>query len=426
MVINKYQPYAKYKKVGVDLIDDIPEKWEIIRNGALFQERNKKNHPDYEPFSVSISEGVTPQGYSADEIDKSASDKSSYKVICKGDIVYNKMRMWQGAVGLAFRKGIVSPAYVVCNPRLNNINSKYFEYLYRTPLYITESGKYSYGLVDDMNSLRYESFKAMYSLLPPKSTQDAIVNFLDIETSRIDKLIKKQEGLIKLLEEKRTALISHAVTKGLDPDVEMKDSGVEWLGEIPKHWEKTKLKYLANVNMGQSPSSDKYNKKSVGLPFLQGNAEFSSLHPLPDTYCIEPNKTCSEGDILLSVRAPVGELNIADQVYGIGRGLCSISPNDSLINDFAWFLLHGVREQLYILATGSTYKAVAMDDVENMVCTLPPKIEQKEIAKYLEVNISTINKLNEKIEKSIEILHEYRTSLISAAVTGKIDVRDQD
>ena len=162
--------------------------------------------------------------------------------------------------------------------------------------------------------------------LPPIPIQRKIANFLDCKTQQINELIRIKEQQIELLKEQRTTLINQAVTKGLDPNVGLKPSGVEWIGGIPTHWKVKRLKYIADLNMGQSPPSEEYNSDQLGTPFLQGNAEFGPHHPTPKIYCPTANKHAIPGNILLSVRAPVGAINIADQEYGIGRGLCAIRP----------------------------------------------------------------------------------------------------
>jgi type I restriction enzyme S subunit len=207
------------------------------------------------------------------------------------------------------------------------------------------------------------------------------------------------------------------ITKKWQPYPTYKDSGVEWLGKIPEHWEVKKLKYISYLTMGQSPSSDDYNHEGYGSPFLQGNAEFGNRHPQAKIFCATVNKYAEKGDILISVRAPVGALNEADTRYGIGRGLCSIRPRDIIIRQFAWYLIQVVKVELNFLSTGSTYEAVAVTDISNLSCLLPPLHEQQKIAEFLDEETSKIDKLITKKERLIELLKEKRTALISHAVT---------
>ncbi|AOC52415.1 Type I restriction-modification system, specificity subunit S [Microcystis aeruginosa NIES-2481] len=207
------------------------------------------------------------------------------------------------------------------------------------------------------------------------------------------------------------------MTKKWQPYPTYKDSGVEWLGAIPEHWEVKKLKYISYLTMGQSPSSDDYNHEGYGSPFLQGNAEFGNRNPEAKIFCATVNKYAEKGDILISVRAPVGALNEADRRYGIGRGLCSIRPRDIIIREFAWYLIQVVKVELNFLSTGSTYEAVALTDVSNLSCLLPPLPEQQKIAEFLDQETGKIDKLITKKERLIKLLKEKRTALISHAVT---------
>ena len=279
------------------------------------------------------------------------------------------------------------------------------------------------GAVPSINESEIGNIPIAY---PSLSEQRTIANFLDQKTEQIDELIRIKERRIELLQEQRTALINQVVTKGLDPNVEMKPSGVEWIGEIPKNWGMKRLKYIADLNMGQSPPSEGYNSDQFGTPFLQGNAEFGAHHPTPKIYCPTAKKYANQGDILLSVRAPVGAINIANQEYGIGRGLCAIRPRaNQLKHRYAKYLLGIVRAELHAVATGSTYDAVTVDEVSNVTCVVPSLSEQAQISDFLDRKTKQIDELIAAEQRKIERLKEYRQSLISEAVTGKIDVRNE-
>ena len=199
---------------------------------------------------------------------------------------------------------------------------------------------------------------------------------------------------------------------------EYKETGVAWIGEIPVHFEVKRLKYVADLNMGQSPPSEEYNSDSLGTPFLQGNADFGPHYPTPKIYCPTARKHAIPGDILLSVRAPVGAINVADQEYGIGRGLCAIRPRmNQLECRYAKYLLEVVRTELYVVATGTTYDAVTVDDVSNITCVVPPLDEQTQIANFLDRKTGQIDELIRIKERRIELLQEKRTVLINQVVT---------
>jgi type I restriction enzyme S subunit len=199
-----------------------------------------------------------------------------------------------------------------------------------------------------------------------------------------------------------------------------KDSGVEWIGEIPEHWTVGKIKYSDLVIMGQSPLSDECNSEGKGLPFLQGNAEFGELFPTPKLYCETANKSAEINDVLLSVRAPVGAINISNQKVGIGRGLCAVRPIKSNSKFIYYWLLKSV-EELDSISTGSTFKAVNLDDVKSLNFPIIGNSEQTAIVNYLDQKTTQIDDLIAKKERLIQLLEEERIAIINQAVTKGLD-----
>jgi len=198
---------------------------------------------------------------------------------------------------------------------------------------------------------------------------------------------------------------------------EYQNSGVRWFGLVPKEWLSSRLKFESLINMGQSPSSDDCNQDGLGIPFLQGNAEFGIKSPSPKQYCEVSRKIANKGDLLFSVRAPVGALNLADQEYGIGRGLCAITNNEGLSPDFLWWLIPVVRSELDSVSTGSTFEAVSAEQVENVLIFKPSIFEQQKIANFLDHETAKIDTLIEKQQQLIKLLKEKRQAVISHAVT---------
>jgi len=197
-----------------------------------------------------------------------------------------------------------------------------------------------------------------------------------------------------------------------------KPSDIGWLGGIPEHWDLRRLKYSGAIVMGQSPKSEDYSYDSEGLPFLQGNAEFAKKHPVARLVCETASKVAPEGALLISVRAPVGALNIADRDYGIGRGLCAVLVRpDTLLQAFTWYLFQLIREELLSIATGSTYEAVTADQVAALKTPTPPIDEQRAIAAFLDRETARIDALIEKKQRQIELLQEKRAAIINHAVT---------
>jgi type I restriction enzyme S subunit len=247
---------------------------------------------------------------------------------------------------------------------------------------------------------------------------------------RIRRYIRAKQNLIKLLEEYKQVLIHRAVTGRIDvrtgkPYPAYKDSGVEWLGQVPEHWEVRRLKSATHLIMGQSPPSDDCSAEPIGLPFLQGCAEFGHVHPRAKQFCRRPVKVSPFGAILVSVRAPVGRLNVADQEYGIGRGLCAVVPVESLLDKtFVRYALSASVDGLAMSSTGSTYDAVSVSDVGSHCLPLPPLPEQTTIAAYLDAQTAKIDAAIAAARREVELLREYRERLIADVVTGKVDVRE--
>ena len=273
-MIADLKPYPAMKDSSVPWLGEVPEHWDVLPNRAVFNEVKERHRPDAEMLSVTITKGVIRQHALLEDSskkDSSNQDKSAYKLVRPGDIAYNKMRAWQGAVGVSEYEGIVSPAYVVQRPR-EGVAPRYLHYLLRTPAFAKEAERWSYGITSDMWSLRPEHFKMIYSCLPPLPEQAAIVRFLDHADRRIRRYIRAKQKLIKLLEEQKQAIIHRAVTRGLDPNVRLKPSGVEWLGEVPEHWEVAPLKAL-RLSLASTRARTPSVTMGIRLPVREANVQ---------------------------------------------------------------------------------------------------------------------------------------------------------
>ena len=432
----RFRRYPEYKESGVEWIGEIPAHWEINRlkyvAKILPSNVDKHIYPDEIQVRLCNYTDVYYNDYiTVDTVLKKGSCKEgefAKFVLRKGNVIITKDSETPDDIGVpTFVKDDLNN--VVCGYHLTMIRPLACrgEFIFR---FIQSDRMRKYFELESNGVTRYglgkSSIENLLLPIPTDSEQRQIANFLDRKTEQIDELIRIKERRIELLQEQRTALINQAVTKGLDPNVEMKLSGVEWIGEIPSHWKIKCLKYITDLNMGQSPPSEEYNTDQIGTPFLQGNAEFGMRHPTPKIYCPTARKHANSGDILLSVRAPVGAINVADQEYGIGRGLCAIrSRSNQLELRYAKYLVEVVRTELHVVATGSTYDAVAVDDVSNVTCVVPPLSEQAQISKFIDRKTEQIDDLIAAEHRKIQLLQEYRQSLISEAVTGKIDVRSK-
>src|SRR5690625_143841 len=431
--MSELKPYPKYKDSGVEWIGEIPEGWEKVKLSWLFNEigsgstPNSNNESYYKNGCINwINTGDLNDNYLSEtknKITQFALDKlSTIRIYPKNSLV---VAMYGATIGkLAITKIEAATNQACCvltNPRNTNIKFIFYWFLAnRENIINLASGG---GQPNISQSL----IKSLHVYLPKTvSEQNNIVKYLDKRIKQINSLIFDKKHLIKLLEEKRQAIITETVTKGLNPNVEMKDSGIDWIGEIPEHWKVTKLKYVGNITMGQSPKANYVNDEKKGLPFLQGNAEFTERYPEAIYYCDNSPRVAKKGSLLMSVRAPVGELNNADKSYAIGRGLCAIKANDNNNTDYLYYLLSFTRTELYSKMVGSTFEAVTVRDVRELITLQPPLKEQLGIVEHLNKVNNDINSIVLDIQNQISKLKEYRESLIYEAVTGKIDLRNYE
>lgn len=308
-------------------------------------------------------------------------------------------------------------------------NTKFLFYIFAAGEAYKGLGKFGTQL-----NLNTETVGGIKIGIPCIEEQHKIVNFLDHETAKIDSLIAKQEKLIELLKEKRQAVISHAVTKGLNPDAPMKDSGVEWLGEVPEHWIHSTLKHYSDVIDCKHITAEFFDD---GIPLASiGEVKGWSVNLQTAKYTNEEYYTeligggrkPQVGDIIYSRNATVGEAAIVRDglpPFAMGQDVCLIRLNQKLHPEFAMYILHSglISQQLELAMVGSTFKRINVDNIRNFLLAIPPYQEQKAITEELERLTSKYDSLISNAESAIDLMKERKTALISAAVTGKIDVR---
>ena len=429
--------YPRYRDSGVEWLGEIPAHWEVCRNLGVFDERKECNQPEAEMLSVTVSQGIIRQSEITTKKDSSNEDKSKYKVVRVGDLAYNKMRAWQGALGISDYDGIVSPAYVVLSPR-NRKLSKYFHYLYRTPQFITEANRLSYGLCDDMNSLRYEHFKTSYSPLPPDEETNRIVAFLDQKTAEIDTLISKKQRQIELLDEQIAILINRAVTRGLNPNATLKPSGIDWLPHIPKEWASIKLRHLAAMIQTGPFGSQLHSEEYVenGIPVVNPS-HMKDGTIVPDLRCTVSEKKATFlakhklqlGDILFARRGELGRCAVVTEhelgwLCGTGSLLFRPKPD---VFDSAYLVQvlsdYRIAASLTLQSVGSTMDNLNTAMIADLSVPLPPTSEQRVIMQAIGMLKDVFHTLGQQIESQIQSLKTLRSTLIAHAVTGSIQVK---
>ncbi|XOB97558.1 restriction endonuclease subunit S [Deinococcota bacterium DY0809b] len=418
-MIQKLKPYPAYKDSGVEWLGKVPEGWKIRPGRALFKEIIERGHTNEQLLSVTITKGVILQVElfsHTSKKDSSNEDKSAYKLVEPGDLVYNKMRAWQGAVGVSTYRGLVSPAYIVQRLRDPYDLPCYFHYLLRTPHFAKEAERWSYGITSDQWSLRSEDFKGVLFPYPSTNEQRAIVKFIDWTDRRIRLIIAARKKRIQLLEEYRQTLINDAVTGKFDvrtgkPYPAYKDSGVEWLGNVPEGWEVVRLKRIARLAYGDSLPADKRSEGGITV--------FGSNGPVghhDQTNTLVPV-------IIVGRKGSFGKVQYSFYpVYAIDTTFYIDSRHTEV--DLRWLYYMLTQLELDRISRDSAVPGLDREEVYAKPAPLPPLPEQRAIAEYLDRETKKVDATIEKTKKSIELWEELRATLIADVVTGKLDVRE--
>ena len=406
--------YSSYKDSEVDWIGEVPTKWSVSRVKKYFKERNEKvSDLEYDPLSVTKN-GIVPQ---LDNVSKS-DNHNDRKRVSKNDFVINSRSDRKGSSGMSEYNGSVSLINIVLRPI--SINPKYSEFLFKSKSFIEEFFRNGKGIHWDLWSTRYSELQNIKIPYPSIKEQQQIVTFLDDKTQKIDSLIQQKKEKIELLKEKRTSLINHVVTKGLNPNVEMKDSGVEWIGEIPNHWGCFKMKY------GVNHISEKSQPNKTDIRISPENVESNTgvCFNLYSEHESEGMRFIS-GDVLLNkLRLYLKKILFTEyDGYSLGE-MIVLRTNESLVNKYFYHILfnQGLIDLLDSQSTGVKLPRVSPDIIMNSEIIYPPISEQQKIVEYLDKQTEEIDTLIKLEQKKIDTLKEYRQSLISEVVTGKIKV----
>ena len=435
-MIRDLKPYPAYKDSGVPWLGKVPEHWEVRRVKTLFREKDQRNGDGCRVLlSLTRTRGIVPQAEASNRI-ASVVDLSKYKVCYPRDLVMNRMQAWSGMFAVSSQDGLVSPDYCVFE-NIEPSDVKYFEYLFKTPLLVDQFAQYSKGIGSGFNRLYTPDFGAVSVSVPPLSEQSAIVRSLNHIDRRIRHSINAKQKLIKLLEEQKQAIIFQAVTRGLDPNVRLKPSGVEWLGEVPEHWDVWQIRHFARVGNGSTPS--------------RGNAAYwvNGTYPWINSGCVNQGLIQSADQFVTEKalgechlpRVPSGSVLVAITGQGKTRGTAAILGVEATINQHIAFVTpkrNVVSAEYLQLAfkaayrelrrisddAGSTKGALTCEDISHFKVALPPLKEQGLLISAIRRELQTIEVIITTTQREISLLKEYRTRLIADVVTGKLDARD--
>lgn len=437
-----FPAYPEYKDSRVEWLDTLPAQWEkvalkwVSRIFAGGTPDKTKTHY-WENGSIPwLNSGAVNQVLISEPsafITTEAFNSSSARWIPSGSLV-------MALAGQGKTKGMVAQLAIrtTCNQSMaaiipvGNVKPRYL-FWWLSNNYQNIRNMAGGDLRDGLN---LELIGDIPALMPSEEEQNQIAHFLDHETARIDALIEEQQRLIELLKEKRQAVIYHAVTKGLDPTVPMKDSGVEWLGKVPTHWRFGKIRYFAKIESGHTPSrskpeywenctipwfslADVWQIRSGEMIELFQTKELVSELGLANSSA----RLLPKGTVILSRTASVGYSAIMGCDMATTQDFVNWICGDKLDNKFLLFCFRAMKSEFDRLMVGSTHKTIYMPDIAELVCSVPPLDEQEKIAAHIKISNSKFGSMIEEADRMMKLLSERRSALISAAVTGKIDVR---
>ena len=432
-----HQGRPGYKPSHIHGIDLIPKHWDVQRLKYFYREADERSHTGLEGLmTVSSRTGVTPRR--SDATMRLAASAEGYKLCRPGDIVINTMVAFKGALGAASQVGLVSPSYGVYRPiNCDAVNSDYMGALLRTESYKTLYSTLSTGIVESRFRLYADSFLGIRVPIPPPEEQDAIVRFLDHADEQIQRYIAGKERLIALLEEERQALVHQAVTRGLDPCVRLKPSGVEWLGDVPEHWDVVRLGSMGRFSKGNGGTKE--DEVPAGVPCVRyGDIYTSHKYFIRASRAyIETEKTSEYtplryGDILFAGSGETVEeigksaVNLIQEPTYSGGDVIIFRPTVRLNPEFTGYATDSpaAQAQKSIMGRGFTVMHIYGNQLKNLQIALPPIHEQDGIVEHINGGTARIDQETARYYRQIGLMNEYRTRLIADVVTGQLDVRE--
>lgn len=423
--------YNSYKDSEIEWVNSIPSHWKIVKAKRIFKETLIKGFPNEPLLAATQTKGVIPKSLYENTTVTATKNFETLKLVRKGDFVIS-LRSFQGGIEYAHYQGIISPAYTILEPQ-QEVVPKYYRYLLKSKHYISGLTLLVTGIREGQN-IDTAKFKDSLLPLPPNDEQIKIAEFLDSKISKIDRFIRKKKQLIDLLNEQKAAIINQAITKGIDPKVKMRPSGIAWLGEIPSHWKSKRIKYLGNAIIGLTYSPTEitdYNKGTLVL--RSSNVQNGKITYDDCVYVsteIPDKKITREGDILICSRNGsiklVGKNALIDkkasnQTFGAFMTIFR-SPYYQYLHYF--FNSASFKAQSGLFFT-STINQLTTGILNNIIIAIPDSIEEQiKVVDFIKGETKVIDQTISTIEKEIILTKEYKTALIAEAVTGKLDLRN--
>jgi type I restriction enzyme S subunit len=427
--------YPKYKHSGVDWLGEVPEHWGVVPCRAILTERSGTNEDgsitDY--LSLMANIGVIPYEEKGDVGNKKPEDLRKCKLVKIGDFVINSMNYGIGSYGESQYDGVCSQVYIVMTPNHLVVQPRFAFRLLESKQFQTLAQSFGNGILAHRAAINWGILKSMFVCLPDMAEQAVIQDFLEHETDKIDALIAEQQHLIELLKEKRQAVISQAVTKGLNPKAPLKDSGIDWLGRIPSHWTLCQLGFVATLDTGATPDRAIAQYWNGEIPWIKtgeinykriGNAE---EHITETGLQNSAARIAPPGTLLMAMYgqgATRGRVAILDIEAAYNQATAAIRLKESVEVEYAYYFFIHAYSFFRNDGNETSQMNLSSGSIRKIKLAFPPLQEQIRIIQQLQVDCKRIDELTTEAEANLSLLSERRAAIISAAVTGKIDVRN--
>lgn len=431
-MIHNLKPYPAYKDSGVQWLGEIPNTWRVLRGKNVFRVIDVKSETgDEELLTVSSKDGVLPRSQKTVTMFK-AESYVGHKLCWPGDLVINSLWAWMQGLGFTKYHGLISSAYSVYRP-LQEFSSyaNYFNYALQSAAYKWELQTRSKGVWLSRLQLSDLAFLDMPIIIPPPAEQSAIVCYLDHIDRQIRRYIRLKQKLIKLLEEQKQAIIHQAVTRGLDPNIRLKPSGVEWLGEIPEHWEVRRVKQISQILRGKfthRPRNDPAFYDDL-YPFIQTGEVaravkvITSFKQTLNDRGLAISKMFPRGTLVMTIAANIGDVAVLDFEACFPDSVVGFVPHNFVERDFLYYVFCAMKSELLCEAPVNTQGNLNVDRIGSREIGLPSFTEQREIVRFVEESTADLEQIMAVARSEISLLREYRTRLIADVVIGKLDVR---
>lgn len=407
-------------------LKEIPSHWEEKRMKYCFTERSEKNHPDEPVLCATQSQGVIPQSMYANRVVVVNKGFEGLKLVKVGDFVIS-LRSFEGGIEYAYYQGIISAAYTVLQPN-NPQSSNYWKYLFKSHSYIQLLQTCVTGIREGQN-INYPMLSRAFIPLPPLAEQEKIVSYLENKTSKIDAYVADKEKEIQLLQELKQKTIAEAATKGLNPNVKMKDSGISWIGMIPKHWEMRKLSQVSYEHFISNKTVHHQNLLSLsyGRIIRKDINKTEGLLPASfDTYQI-----VEDGNIVLRLTDLQNDqkslrVGLAKEEGIVTSAYVCLGVYNSMIPAYLYNVLHSYDiKKLFYSMGGGIRQGLNWQGLKKIDVPLPPLDEQRAIVSYIEEKCQKIDTLITELQAEIDYLKEYKQRLIADVVTGQVSVQNE-